>query len=1425
MTLIAECSECGAKYVNVRPEQAGKTAKCKKCGARFTVKPHEPAEGEARPASAKSIVMDTSQPSQPFSTVAFGEDEEPTPPPPPPAPTVVFDVKEASAPSATVAFGENESQPQPSATVAFNGDESPSQPSATVVYEEHVHASPATTVPIPESPPAEPMSTVLVEHSGPAETVFAQGEESARPAESEEEAAVPLDWADGDVILGIYEVRGLLGEGGMGKVYKAHHLGWDVDIAVKSPRPQEIRKPGAAENFEREAETWVNLGLHPNIVSCYYVRRLGGLPRVFAEFIDGGSLQDWIKQGRISTVGEALDVAIQFAWGLHYSHERGLTHQDIKPANVMMTAGGVAKVTDFGLARARIGGMTDQGAGPASVKDALVTAGGMTPAYCSPEQAERAHLSPKTDIWSWAVSILEMFTGEVTWMSGAVADSALDEFMLSGAKGKSPVAMPASLAELLKWCLNRDPSQRPSSMMDVANVLREMYRKETGIPYPRMEIKPGKAVADNLNNRAVSLLDLGKGKEAERLWEEALKVQPHHPESTFNLGLSLWRSGRIADMTAMRRVEEAMKSHVENWNLPYYLALINMERDDYGSAVSTLASVGDEEAKGAIEPMAKTAQERLDKSRRLLKSVQAHAKSATATDISADGKFILTGGDDRAVKLWDAKSGELIRTFSDAHKSPVTRVCLSADGSKALTCGYRAAIMWDTAKGEPIRTFASAHEGWISSAWISGAGDRVLTAGWDGVAKTWEPQIGAPLGKLADCYGSAWLSSDGRSVVSGHLDNTVKMWKADGGAILQTIKTHPGPMAMSSDDQYLITSDMDNTLKLWEVTTGRLKKVMVGHTESVTSVTFTGDGMLVLSSSYDGTVRLWDSRTGRLLRTFEGHAGPVYCVRCDASGSLAVSSGWDGTVRTWSLGASMPYRAPMAICRIQASETVLSAGVDYENRVIEAREALSRGDMKTVIGKIRDARSQKGYSRGSEAVELWGSLYTRLPRKGLKGGWEGVVMMGHEDSVTSVSITQDGGRILSGGLDRTLRLWSAASGSAIKTLKGHTDRVNTVDMSGDGGLAVSGSGDWTVRLWDLEAGECLAAMEGHSGPVNSVALTGDGAFAVSGGGDGMVILWGVSSGRRARRFAGHAGAVNAVAVTRDCRMIISGGDDKDLRLWETVTGDQICVMSGHQRPVHCVSFNHDGSQAISGSADGEIRLWDTATAACLKTISDGEDPVNSISFTLDGAYAFSGHASGSARLWDLKSGSLVRIFTGHSASVNSVCISWDSGIAISCGADKTVKTWQLDWELDDSEKPAWDDKAVPYIMEFLMEATPYVSQLPHGRDPFENEVKGALQRAGSPGWSKAEQERLVFTLGCAGLGWLNPEELSKRLFAMGREFKPPAAVDKTTYTRTRKVVAGIFDAEMEAKASVIVTNGEAPVKPVKRSLIGRLFGR
>jgi serine/threonine protein kinase len=183
-----------------------------------------------------------------------------------------------------------------------------------------------------------------------------------------------------------------------------------------------------------------------------------------------------------------LDVAIQFAWGEHYAHEQGLVHLDVKPANVLMTVTGEAKVTDFGLAKARqaVEERPVSSPGPEADEESfLVSCGGMTPAYCSPEQAARQPVSRRTDIWSWAVSVLEMFCGGVKWRSGIMAAQFL-EALLQDESQKTHVPLPRAVAQTLHRCLQLDPAARPRDMLEITAILEDSYHQETGLAYPRV---------------------------------------------------------------------------------------------------------------------------------------------------------------------------------------------------------------------------------------------------------------------------------------------------------------------------------------------------------------------------------------------------------------------------------------------------------------------------------------------------------------------------------------------------------------------------------------------------------------------------------------------------------------------------------------------------------------------------------------------------------------------------------------------------------------------------------------------------------------------------------------------------------------------------------------------------------------------------
>jgi len=229
-------------------------------------------------------------------------------------------------------------------------------------------------------------------------------------------------WYPGSVIDGEYRVERLLGRGGMGEVWKVWHLGWDVPLAVKvmlteRDMDEEVRHQ-MEERFIREALTWVGLGSHPHVVAAYTVRRVAEVPCIFVEYVGGGDLSGWLREGRLQDTESALKVAIQIADGMAYAHHYAIIHRDLKPKNVLMTEDGDAKISDFGLVKRW--GMEEAKSGTAlKLREEMsdlelpegvfrtLTRGAMgTPQYMAPEQWEAAHIvGPEADIYSYGVML------------------------------------------------------------------------------------------------------------------------------------------------------------------------------------------------------------------------------------------------------------------------------------------------------------------------------------------------------------------------------------------------------------------------------------------------------------------------------------------------------------------------------------------------------------------------------------------------------------------------------------------------------------------------------------------------------------------------------------------------------------------------------------------------------------------------------------------------------------------------------------------------------------------------------------------------------------------------------------------------------------------------------------------------------------
>ncbi len=203
-----------------------------------------------------------------------------------------------------------------------------------------------------------------------------------------------------------YKLLSAIGQGGMAVVHKAQDLSLGRLVAVKILRETLTGDPEFLARFQQEARAAANLA-HPNIVTVHDFGRDGGRYYIVMEYIEGQDLKTIIKEAAPFSVDYALDLAIQICAGVGYAHRAGLVHCDIKPQNILVTADGRVKITDFGIARAlanlRPGETTDVVWG--------------SPQYYSPEQAAGEHPTPASDVYAIGVVMFEMLAGRLPFVA------------------------------------------------------------------------------------------------------------------------------------------------------------------------------------------------------------------------------------------------------------------------------------------------------------------------------------------------------------------------------------------------------------------------------------------------------------------------------------------------------------------------------------------------------------------------------------------------------------------------------------------------------------------------------------------------------------------------------------------------------------------------------------------------------------------------------------------------------------------------------------------------------------------------------------------------------------------------------------------------------------------------------------------------
>ncbi len=274
--------------------------------------------------------------------------------------------------------------------------------------------------------------------------------------------------------LGIYEVLGAIGAGGMGEVYRARDTKLGREVALKVLPEGFAADPERLGRFEREAKLLASLN-HPNIAAIHGFEDSGGVRALVMELVEGQTLAERIAKGPIP-LDETLPMARQIAEGLEYAHERGIVHRDLKPANVKITPDGVAKILDFGLAKA-IEGETPAGDISSSpTLTHMATQAGIilgTAAYMAPEQAKGRPVDRRADIWAFGCVLYEMLTGRRAFDGETVSDILAAVIRAEPDWSALPAMTPAPIRKLLKRCLQKEAKQRLQAIGEARIAIEE----------------------------------------------------------------------------------------------------------------------------------------------------------------------------------------------------------------------------------------------------------------------------------------------------------------------------------------------------------------------------------------------------------------------------------------------------------------------------------------------------------------------------------------------------------------------------------------------------------------------------------------------------------------------------------------------------------------------------------------------------------------------------------------------------------------------------------------------------------------------------------------------------------------------------------------------------------------------------------------
>lgn len=977
-------------------------------------------------------------------------------------------------------------------------------------------------------------------------------------------------------VFGDYEILEEIARGGMGVVYKARQTKLNRVVALKMILAGHLAGEEDIERFRSEATAAANLE-HFGIVPIFEIGEIDGQHYFSMGFVDGESLADRVADGPLG-MREAADLTKRIAEAVAYAHEKGVVHRDLKPANVLIDSVGEPKVTDFGLAKQQ-------------ESDSNLTRTGAvmgTPSYMPPEQASGQAVGPLADVYSLGAILYCLLTARPPFQAATPLDTLMQVLDQEPVPPKRLNALvDRDLDTICLKCLEKKQAQRYQSAQELADDLQRFLDGEP------IHARPANAVERSIkwvrrrpliSSLMALVLVLAIVGFTGILW---------------NWREAVYQFGRAED--SLQKAKEAL-SFAEERRIAAEKAEVEQSR---------------------LRQKAEAARETAEVAEQ--REIEARKKESTARKRAERDR------DAKQVALQKAKGLALTAQSTAIRKThPALSLLLAIESAKSNPSRVTIANLYQardasrevkTIRGNSVITAIAASE---DGSVIATSGLDGMIAIWDGITgkQKWRsPYFGLQLASIA-------LSSDGDKVaatITGDLPSNL-IGKQLPNRVEQLLQGFLKKKEKSAPKETHLT---DRVVRVWGVSKRRELFRLIGHEDRVTDVKFAKNGKLVFTCSWDRTVRMWDGETGKELKKWTDIDGrPVRAIDVSKNGDVLIAvpefKPFKSIYRTESV------KDPS---RVDPDEPLPRITGNIGNINISSI-TIPKINRETAIFYIIDTNKEKSvhYLRNGEVTATCCGLSSdgRVLAIGCtegagfvyqNGQWEKPIatLSGHKGEIRSVELNTCGDQVVTGGWDRTVRVWDVGDPEKAILLKGHTSICNDV-MFGPNDEFVFSAGEFTTRLWDLRAIPPLAKyLPQQSKKVLSVQFGSNGKDLVSASLDGAVSVWDVQTGVAKAVLTENEkknSAQWAYVYSDQNRVLANAFQYNSLRVWWKDYPDEPLKFGG-DRGSAAAAMSPDGKRVVSVSDSqkrtlinngkgthqysnfsdnvGFVRIWETQT--------------------------------------------------------------------------------------------------------------------------------------------------------------------------------------------------------------------------------------